>query len=84
MPQLDVYTFTTQVYFIAFFFFFFLLLTSNFLVGLFFRSELLEKEKKFLRHHKRFCFLEKGYVARLVYRLTALFAGMFDASDSVV
>jgi len=45
MPQLDIYTFPTQLYFIAVFFFFAFLFVIKFLLTAFFKIELLEKEE---------------------------------------
>ena len=44
MPQLDIYTFPTQIYFVAVFFAINLILVVKFLTTLFFKIELLEKE----------------------------------------
>lgn len=45
MPQLDIYTFPTQIYTIAIIFFFGLLFSIKFLLTSFFKIELLEKEE---------------------------------------
>jgi len=45
MPQLDIYTFPTQIYTIALVFFFGLLFSIKFLLTSFFKIELLEKEE---------------------------------------
>ncbi len=45
MPQLDIYTFPTQIYSIALLFFFAFLFVNKFLWLAFFKIELLEKEE---------------------------------------
>jgi len=45
MPQLDIYTFPTQIYTISVIFFFGLLFVVKFLLTSFFKIELLEKEE---------------------------------------
>jgi hypothetical protein len=45
MPQLDIYTFPTQIYTLGFLLVFGFLLTTRFLLTSFFKIELLEKEE---------------------------------------
>jgi hypothetical protein len=45
MPQLDLYTFPTQIYFIAVFFFFCFIYVIKLLYTLYFKYELLEAEE---------------------------------------
>jgi hypothetical protein len=45
MPQLDIYTFPTQIYFFSLFFFFSFIFMVKFLFTLWFKYELLEKEE---------------------------------------
>lgn len=45
MPQLDIYTFPTQILFFGFFLFFCFFIVCKFLLTIFFKIELLEQEE---------------------------------------
>jgi len=77
MPQLDLFTFPTQIYGIALFFFLALLFFSTILTRLFFCAELFEQEKQFLRGACRLRLAETAYVQGSFGRLGRALHNLF-------